>query len=100
MAEMSEVEFFRVLSKQEVEEYNGHVPYISHHEVLRPESKSTPVRIEEEARELTKCIDSVLETGGFKVQGWLSNKAKKSDAAQESTKEAEISQNTSKEKVL
>ena len=210
MVEMSDMEFSRMLSKQEVEEYKGPVHYISHHAVLRPESKSTPVRIvfnssavfkghrlndywikgpdllndlfgvvlrfresdiafigdiskmyhriripeadqhvhrflwrnmetdrepdvyvktvltfgdkpaptmaqialrktadeakddfpeaaqvlkdntymgdicdsvrtEEEARELTKCIDNVLETGGFKVKGWLSNKAKNSN---------------------
>ena len=58
------------------------------------------VRIEEETQELTKCIDSVLETGGFKVKGWLSNKAKNSDAQQENTKEAEILENTSDEKIL
>ena len=29
----------------------------------------------EEERELIKSIDAVLETGGFKVKGWLSNKA-------------------------
>jgi len=58
------------------------------------------VRTEEEARELTKRIDSVLDTGGFKVKGWLSNKAKNSDAEQENTKETEIPQNTSDEKVL
>ena len=58
------------------------------------------VLTEEEALELTKCIDSVLETGGFKVKGWLSNKAKNSDAEQQNTREAEIPQNTSDEKVL
>ena len=58
------------------------------------------VRTEEEARELTKCIDNVLETGGFKVKGWLSNKAKESNTDQEETKEATILNNTSEEKVL
>ena len=43
--EMSEMAFSQQLSKQELEEYNGPIQYISHHEVLRPESKSTPVRI-------------------------------------------------------
>ena len=35
----------RKLTKEEIEDYNGPVHYISHHEVLRPESNSTPVRI-------------------------------------------------------
>ena len=30
---------------KEIEDYNGPVFYISHHEVLRPESKTTPCRI-------------------------------------------------------
>ena len=230
MVEMNEMAFSRKLSKQELEGYRGPVHYISHHEVLRPESKSTPVRIvfnssavfrghrlndywmkgpdllndlfgvvlrfreneiafigdmskmylriripeadqhvhrflwrnlqtdrepdvyvktvlsfgdkpapamaqialrktadearedfpeaaqvlkdktymddicdsvctEEEARELTKCIDSVLETGGFKVKGWLSNKAN-SNTDQEERKEAAILQGVNEEKVL
>ena len=45
MVEMSEMAFCRQLSKQELEEYNGLIHYISDHEVLRPESKSTSVRI-------------------------------------------------------
>ncbi|XP_068739547.1 uncharacterized protein [Montipora capricornis] len=44
---------------------------------------------EEEARELTKCIDNVLETGGFKAKGWLSNKAN-SNTDQEERKETAI----------
>ena len=231
MVEMSEMAFSRKLSKQELEEYNGPIHYISHHEVLRPESKSTPVRVvfnssavfrghrlndywmkgpdllndlfgmvlrfrenevafigdiskmyhriripeadqhvhrflwrnlktdrkpdvyvktvltfgdkptpvmaqialrktadeakkdfpeaaqvlkdntymdvicnsvrtEEQARELTKCIDSVLETGGFKVKGWLSNKAKKPSTDQGERKEAAILYRVSEEKVL
>ncbi|XP_068750786.1 uncharacterized protein [Montipora capricornis] len=230
MVEMNEMAFSRKLSKEEFEGYRGPVHYISHHEVLRPESKSTPVRIvfnssavfrghrlndywmkgpdllndlfgvvlrfreneiafigdiskmyhriripeadqhvhrflwrnlqtdrepdvyvktvltfgdkpapamaqialrktadearedfpeaaqvlkdntymddicdsvctEEKARELTKCIDSVLETGGFKVKGWLSNKAN-SKTDQEERKEAAILQGVNEEKVL
>lgn len=35
----------RKLTKEHMDEYNGPVFYISHHEVLKPESKSTPCRI-------------------------------------------------------
>ena len=45
MVEMNEMAFSRKLSKQEFEGYRGPVHYISHHEVLGPESKSTPVHI-------------------------------------------------------
>ena len=57
------------------------------------------VRTEEEARELTKYIDSVLETGGFKVKGWPSNKAN-SNTDQEERMEAAILQGVNEEKVL
>lgn len=58
------------------------------------------VRTEEKARELTKCIDSVLETGGFKVKGWLSNKAEKSSTDHEERKEAAILHGVSEEQLL
>lgn len=35
----------RQLSKEEMQSYNGPVHYISHHEVLKPDSASTPLRI-------------------------------------------------------
>ncbi|XP_014672985.1 PREDICTED: uncharacterized protein LOC106813368, partial [Priapulus caudatus] len=45
MKEMEEKGFARKLSNEEMENYKGPVHYISHHPVLRPEKKSTPVRI-------------------------------------------------------
>ncbi|XP_068229326.1 uncharacterized protein [Palaemon carinicauda] len=35
----------RKLTNKEIQEYNGPIHYIHHHEVLKPESSSTPVRI-------------------------------------------------------
>ncbi|XP_033643441.1 uncharacterized protein LOC117303376 [Asterias rubens] len=45
MKEMVEKKFARKLSEAELKSYKGPVHYISHHGVLRPESKSTPLRI-------------------------------------------------------
>ena len=42
---MNELGFSRKLSTKELETYTGPVHYVSHHKVLRPESKSTPLRI-------------------------------------------------------
>ena len=43
--EMNELKFACKLSDVEIKDYKGPVHYVSHHEVLRPEKKSTPVRI-------------------------------------------------------
>lgn len=43
--EMEEMEFARKLSPQEIENYNGPVHYVAHHGVVRPDKKSTPLRI-------------------------------------------------------
>ena len=45
MKEMNEMNFSRKLTTDELKEYKGPVHYIPHHAVLRPEKKSTPVRI-------------------------------------------------------
>jgi len=45
ITEMETMGFARKLSKEEIESYKGHVHYIAHHAVIRPEKKSTPVRI-------------------------------------------------------
>ena len=45
MKEMSEMNFSRKLSSKELKSYKGPVHYISHHEIIRPEKKSTPIRI-------------------------------------------------------
>ncbi|KAK3736377.1 hypothetical protein QZH41_006148 [Actinostola sp. cb2023] len=45
MEEMELMNFSRKLSKEEQEAYQGPVHYIPHHAVLRPDKKSTPVRI-------------------------------------------------------
>eukprot|EP00057_Strongylocentrotus_purpuratus_P004826 XP_003729535.1 PREDICTED: uncharacterized protein LOC100892047 [Strongylocentrotus purpuratus] len=43
--EMVQMDFARKLTAEEMESYNGPVHYIPHHAVLRPEKKSTPIRI-------------------------------------------------------
>ena len=58
------------------------------------------VHTEREAQKLTEDIDSVLETGGFKVKGWLSNVPRKSKTNPEEEKEASILQGEREEKVL
>ena len=45
MEEMEQMKFSRKLSKEEEQAYQGPVHYIPHHAVIRPEKKSTPVRI-------------------------------------------------------
>ncbi|XP_068723496.1 uncharacterized protein [Montipora capricornis] len=44
MMEMTEMQFARKLTKQELETYKGPIHYIAHHEIVRPE-KTTPIRI-------------------------------------------------------
>ena len=39
------MKFSRKLLEKELAEYKGPVHYIAHHEILRPDKKSTPVRI-------------------------------------------------------
>ncbi|XP_068670912.1 uncharacterized protein [Montipora capricornis] len=45
------------------------------------------VPTKEEARDLTQDIDSVLETGGFRVKGWVSNKVETLDPPKENRKQ-------------
>ena len=45
MKEMTELNFSRKLSGVELESYKGPVHYIAHHAVIRPDKKSTPIRI-------------------------------------------------------
>ena len=43
--EMNELNFARKLEEKEINDYHRPVHYIAHHSVVKPESKSTPVRI-------------------------------------------------------
>ena len=45
IVEMSEMQFARKLTEKEVEDYKEPVHNIAHHAVLRPEKRSTPIRI-------------------------------------------------------
>ena len=42
---MNVLKFVCKLSDVEIKDYKGPVHYVCHHEVLRPEKKSTPIRI-------------------------------------------------------
>ena len=39
------MKFSRKLTKKEIEEWKGPIHYISHHAIIRPEKRSTPIRI-------------------------------------------------------
>jgi hypothetical protein len=45
MKEMENMNFSRKISPEEERKYKGPVHYISHHAIIRPEKKSTPLRI-------------------------------------------------------
>jgi hypothetical protein len=45
MKEMSEMNFSRKLTNEELKSYEGPIHYVSHHEVVKLEKKSTPIRI-------------------------------------------------------
>ena len=43
--EMEELNFAKKLTKTEINEWKGPVHYVAHHVVVRPEKKTTPIRI-------------------------------------------------------
>ena len=45
MTELTEMNFSRKLTKEQMTAYKDPIHYISHHEVVRPEKKTTPIRI-------------------------------------------------------
>ena len=45
MTEMNDMNYSQKLFEEELNNYKGPVHYVSHHEVLRPEKASTPLRI-------------------------------------------------------
>ena len=45
MTEMNDMNYSRKLSEEVITNYKGPVPYVSHHEVPRPEKTNTPLRI-------------------------------------------------------
>ena len=45
MKQMEELGFSRKLTDEELKDYKDPVYYIAHHEVVRPEKRSTPARI-------------------------------------------------------
>ena len=58
------------------------------------------VHSQDESQKLTKDIDSVLETGGFKVKGWISNSTHLSNSDPESEHAKTPLQGHTEEKVL
>ena len=62
MVEMEEMGFARKLSNEEIDHYEGPVQYISHHAVIRPEKRSTPVRDEEDVIRVGGRVSKAIVT--------------------------------------